>query len=134
MADATQQTLLDLTAELLAVIEAGDWDGYCRLCADDLSAFEPEAVGTLVEGLPFHQFYFQHQSSGGRQQSTIRSPSVRLLGADAAVVTYLRLVQREDDRGRTSTVSFEETRVWHNHDGNWQHVHFHRSRAGRFRS
>lgn len=134
MADITQQALLDLTAELLSVIDAGDWQGYCRLCADDLSAFEPEAVGNLVVGMPFHEFYFQQESSGGRHQSTVTSPSVRLLGDDAAVVTYVRLVQLEDDRGRLSTTAFEETRVWHKHDGNWKHVHFHRSRAGRFRS
>lgn len=34
-----------------------------KLVADDVSCFEPEAGGYLVEGLPFHKFYFS--SYGG---------------------------------------------------------------------
>ena len=29
-----------------------------ELCHDSLTAFEPEANGSLVEGLDFHKFYF----------------------------------------------------------------------------
>ena len=31
-----------------------------KLCDDDLTAFEPEALGNLVEGLHFHKFYFDN--------------------------------------------------------------------------
>jgi Calcium/calmodulin dependent protein kinase II association domain len=38
----------------------GDYEGYTKLCDSELTAFEPEAVGHLVVGLPFHQFYFDN--------------------------------------------------------------------------
>ena len=56
------------------------------------------------------------------------SPSVRLMG-DAAIVTYVRLVQVYSD-GRYHTTAAEETRIWERQDGTWRHVHFHRSKPG----
>ena len=32
-----------------------------RLCDPHLTAFEPEAIGNLVEGLEFHKFYFDNR-------------------------------------------------------------------------
>jgi hypothetical protein len=49
-----------------------------------------------------------------------------MLGSDAAIVTYIRLVQRSGDQGPT-TGSAEETRVWQKSDGKWQMVHVHRN-------
>jgi calcium/calmodulin-dependent protein kinase (CaM kinase) II len=54
------------------------------------------------------------------------SPRVRLLG-DVAVVTYVRLNQRLAADGAPITIGSEETRVWQRLNGNWKHVHFHRS-------
>lgn len=52
---------------------------------------------------------------------------VRMLGSDAAIVTYIRLVQRSGEHGPT-TSSAEETRVWQKcTDGKWQMVHVHRN-------
>lgn len=34
---------------------------YRRLCDPHLTAFEPEAIGNLVEGLEFHKFYFDNR-------------------------------------------------------------------------
>ena len=50
-----------------------------------------------------------------------------MLGADAAVVSYIRLVQKIDGNGHPLTTSTEETRVWHRVGGKWKNVHFHRS-------
>jgi calcium/calmodulin-dependent protein kinase (CaM kinase) II len=55
------------------------------------------------------------------------APKVRLLSDNAAVISYVRLVQKLDDAGKPVTVSSEETRVWQKIGGRWQHVHFHRS-------
>jgi len=55
------------------------------------------------------------------------APKVRLLSDNAAVLSYVRLVQKLDDAGKPVTVSSEETRVWQKIGGRWQHVHFHRS-------
>ena len=55
---AVETELLDLSHQLLAAVADGDWKAYHRLVAEDLTCFEPEARGQLVEGLPFHEFYF----------------------------------------------------------------------------
>ncbi|EGV91170.1 Calcium/calmodulin-dependent protein kinase type II delta chain [Cricetulus griseus] len=36
---------------------------HCRkICDPGLTAFEPEALGNLVEGMDFHRFYFENGS------------------------------------------------------------------------
>jgi len=121
-----ESELIDLCQQLLNSVHEQDWETYTRLCDPSLSAFEPEGIGHLIEGLPFHRFYFEMESTGYAKQSTISSPKVRLLG-DVAVVTYVRLVQRIAEDGSAPTVRFEETRVRERQDGQWRHVHFHRS-------
>ena len=122
-------TLIQLTQDLLNSIDQRDWATYQQLCDATLTAFEPEALGHLVEGMPFHEFYLEPTSDDLPRQSTISSPHVRKMG-DVAVVCYVRLLQATDATGITSTRAMEETRVWHLQQGAWQHVHFHRSPAG----
>jgi calcium/calmodulin-dependent protein kinase (CaM kinase) II len=123
--------LLDLTRQLLAAVAAGDWTAYRRLVADDLSCFEPEARGQLVEGLAFHEFYFRLPADPTRTArpvtTTLTSPHVRLLSDTVGLVAYVRLTQTLDDAGRPVTKPCEETRLWQKIGGNWKHVHFHRS-------
>ncbi len=129
--NAVEAELLGLTRQLLAAIAAGDWTAYCRLVADDLTCFEPEARGQLVEGLPFHEFYFKLPKDPAKPArpatNTITAPVVRLLSDTVALVAYVRLTQTLDDAGRPVTRSCEETRIWRKTSGNWKHVHFHRS-------
>lgn len=33
---------------------------YSKICDPHLTAFEPEAMGNLVEGMDFHKFYFDN--------------------------------------------------------------------------
>src|SRR4051812_19269366 len=125
-ADSTAAELIALTRRLLDCIARADWLTYKELCAADLTAFEPEACGQFVEGMDFHHFYFDHDDHHGRHQTTMIRPHVRVIG-DAAVVCYVRLIQRTDAAGRAVSSAFEETRVWQRQDGRWRHVHFHRS-------
>jgi|GEM_PF-232679 len=127
MTEDVKRELLSLTERLLASIAARDWATYQTLCDPSLTAFEPEARGELVEGLGFHKYYFDLGGARTPSHNTICSPQVRLLGEDAAVVTYVRLTQHVDGAGAAQTAKCEETRVWHRQDGRWQHVHFHRS-------
>jgi len=120
------ETLLRLSQQLLDAIDAGDWETYAALCDPTLTAFEPEAVGHLVAGMPFHRFYFDLERDGRPRQSTISSPVVRVM-ENSAVVCYVRLSQRLTPDGRPETVAFDETRVWEKQAGGWRHVHFHRS-------
>jgi calcium/calmodulin-dependent protein kinase (CaM kinase) II len=83
-----------------------------------------------VEGLDFHRYYFELPSGGDPptpKTTTMSSPHVRLLGDDAAVVSYVRLNQRINAAGEPVVTAVEETRVWERIEGQWQHVHFHRS-------
>jgi calcium/calmodulin-dependent protein kinase (CaM kinase) II len=89
---ATEEQIIDLTRQLLDTISRGDWETYQTLCDPTLTAFEPEARGQLVAGLDFHRFYFELGSGSSKRANTICSPYVRLLGDDAAVISYVRLV------------------------------------------
>ncbi len=125
--NSTTQELIELNRQLLDSIAAADWLTYSHLCDPSLSAFEPSSRGQLVEGLPFHRFYFELGSSTGPRNLTLSAPKVRLLSEDVAVVTYVRLEQQLGADEAPVTVRFEETRVWHRRDGQWRNVHFHRS-------
>ncbi len=118
--------LLSLNQKLLDAIAEGDWASYSDLCDPSLTAFEPEAVGHLVEGMEFHAFYFRLSGGQVKPHNTMCSPHVRVMG-DVAVVAYYRLTQVVDADGHPSTRGTEETRVWQRQNGRWKHVHFHRS-------
>lgn len=122
----SETELLELSQQLLDSIDQQNWETYSQLCDVTLSAFEPEALGHLVEGMTFHEFYFRREATGRPKQSTISSPHVRVMG-DCAVVTCVRVVQRVDETGNAVSSAFEETRIWQKQNGKWQHVHFHRS-------
>jgi calcium/calmodulin-dependent protein kinase (CaM kinase) II len=118
--------LLALSRKLLTAIDNGDWNAYAELCEESLTCFEPEAVGHLVAGLPFHKFYFDLPPGNAPKQSTMASPHVRICG-DAAVVSYVRVVQKVDSQGTPVSAAAMETRVWQKTAAGWKHVHFHRS-------
>ncbi len=77
--------------------------------------------------MDFHRYYFALGGGQTPRSTTMASPHVRLLGDAAAVVSYVRLIQRINEEGAPVTSAFEETRVWQRQQGRWQHVHFHRS-------
>lgn len=132
------QVILDLNRQLLESIHAGDWNTYESMVDPSVTCFEPEAVGYLVEGLPFHQFYFDHaRTSASTEQpqlpprSTMVRPHVRMLSETAAVVCYSRLTQtigNDEENNGPVTKWCEETRVWQKSlEGTWKNVHIHRS-------
>ncbi len=123
------QEIVSLTEKLLDSIAEGDWDLYAKLCDESLSCFEPEARGNLVHGMAFHKFYFDNLSHRLAVNTTVASPHVRLVGDSAAIISYVRLQQRMATDGMPGTLRHEETRVWEKQNGQWKHVHFHRSEA-----
>lgn len=124
-----EQEVLELTRRLLVSILEADWETYALLSDPGLTAFEPESLGHLVEGLAFHQFYFDRGAAPGPHNVTLASPHVRIFG-DVAVVCYVRLIQRLDGSGSPVTQASAETRIWHRRAEGWKHVHFHRSPVG----
>jgi calcium/calmodulin-dependent protein kinase (CaM kinase) II len=125
---SVHQELLTLSQKLLTAIDTGDWSTYASLCDESITCFEPEALGQVVGGLAFHKFYFDLPSSPTRppKQSTIASPHIRVIG-NAAVISYVRVVQKLDGSGAPVSVAAMETRIWEKQDSGWKHVHFHRS-------
>lgn len=118
--------LLALTQTLLDAIDQQDWETYSTLCSQNLTAFEPESKGHLVEGMPFHKFYFDLPRGRVTKRSTISSPKVEVFG-EAAVVTCIRLVQIKSADEAVRELACSETRVWVKQNDRWVHVHFHRS-------
>ena len=125
---SVEAELLELSRKLLHSIDTGDWATYASLCEASITCFEPEALGHLVEGLPFHKFYFDLPATATKpaKQSSVASPRVRLIG-DTAVVTYVRVVQRVESSGSPVTSAAMETRIWQKTSAGWKHVHFHRT-------
>ncbi|XP_063920129.1 calcium/calmodulin-dependent protein kinase type II delta chain isoform X2 [Zophobas morio] len=126
---ARRQEIIKMTEQLIEAINTGDFEAYTKICDPHLTAFEPEAMGNLVEGMDFHKFYFDNVLGKNCKavNTTILNPHVHLLGEDAACIAYVRLTQYMDKHGQAHTHQSEESRVWHKRDNKWQNVHFHRS-------
>lgn len=122
--------ILQVNQAMLNSVASGDWHAYSAVCAEDLSCFEAESEGHLVEGLPFHRFYFELPGEPNAAPSpvtvTMARPHLRWLSDDAVVLSYTRLTQRLSD-GDPITARCCETRIWQRLDGNWKQVHVHRS-------
>ena len=129
--------ILAINQAMLNSVLNGDWQAYADNCSDDISCFEAETNGVLVEGLPFHRFYFKEGATTNdtldaaavetaAAQVTMVRPHLRWLTDDVVVLSYTRLVQRQAN-GSFSTSSCCETRIWQRHHGHWHQVHVHRS-------
>ncbi|XP_026668251.1 calcium/calmodulin-dependent protein kinase type II alpha chain isoform X22 [Ceratina calcarata] len=129
--EARRLEIIKMTEQLIESVNTGDFEAYTKICDPHLTAFEPEALGNLVEGMDFHKFYFDNVLGKNCKavNTTILNPHVHLLGEDAACIAYVRLTQYMDKQGVAHTHQSEESRVWHKKDNKWQNVHFHRSAA-----
>uniref|UniRef100_A0AAR2J2M9 calcium/calmodulin-dependent protein kinase n=1 Tax=Pygocentrus nattereri TaxID=42514 RepID=A0AAR2J2M9_PYGNA len=125
------QEIIKVTEQLIEAISNGDFESYTKMCDPSVTAFEPEALGNLVEGLDFHRFYFENLWSKNSKpvHTTILNPHIHLIGEEAACIAYIRITQYIDNNGMPRTAQSEESRIWHRRDGKWQIVHFHRSGA-----
>ena len=123
------QEILGINQAMLESVANGDWARYASFCANDLSCFEAETNGHLVEGLPFHRYYFELPAGEGPTTPvtvTMARPHLRWLSDDAVALSYTRLTQRLNS-GEPITTSCCETRIWQRNNGTWQQVHVHRS-------
>ena len=122
------QEILDINQAMLESVAAGDWENYSRVCSPEISCFEAESEGHLVEGLPFHRYYFElpSQSTTTPVRVTMARPHLRWLSDDAVVISYTRLTQKIHN-GEPITTRCCETRIWQRNKGTWLQVHVHRS-------
>ncbi|XP_064640883.1 calcium/calmodulin-dependent protein kinase type II delta 1 chain-like isoform X21 [Lineus longissimus] len=127
---ARKQEIIKLTEQLIACVTSGDFDGYTKFVDPQLTSFEPESFGNLMEGMDFHKFYFDNVLSKNNKaiNTSILNPTVHLLGDDSACIAYVKLTQYIDSSvGAARTAQSEETRIWQKIDGKWMNVHLHRS-------
>ena len=122
--------ILAINQSMLESVAGGNWENYAQACSDDVSCFEAESEGHLVEGLPFHRYYFELPSDGSTPPSpvtvTMASPHLRWLHDDAVVLSYTRLTQKLQN-GEPVTARCCETRIWQRLNNQWKQVHVHRS-------
>ncbi len=122
--------ILAINQAMLESVAKGDWATYAQVCSDDVSCFEAENEGHLVEGLPFHHFYFDLDADNSATRSpitvTMARPHLRWLNDNAVVISYTRLTQKINNRTPT-TATCSETRVRQRLEHKWQQVHVHRS-------
>jgi UMP-CMP kinase len=135
-----ENEILHLTGVLLDAIAAKDWDTYATMVDPSLTCFEKEARGNLVEGLEFHKYYFDQQSSSSSSSSGSSSKTVTSTSASASASAQL-IASRPTVRsmGKSAVINFvrtmpsgerfEESRVWQLSGGAWRLVHFHRGPA-----
>ncbi|CAK9302126.1 unnamed protein product [Gordionus sp. m RMFG-2023] len=124
-----KQDIIKVTEQLLEAITNGDFEAYTKICDPNITAFEPEAMGYLVEGTDFHKFYFENVLGKNSKSinTTILNPHVHLLSDEISCIAYIRLTQYIDKSGSPHTQQSEETRIWQKKDGKWQNIHFHRT-------
>jgi len=125
--------IIALNQQMLESVCQGNWETYRRYCHSDLTCFEAETAGHLVEGLDFHRFYFNEPADQSNPNPTAEAatvtmvrPHVRWLSDDAATISYTRLTQRTVN-GEATTATCCETRIWQRRSNTWGLVHVHRS-------
>eukprot|EP00741_Cyanophora_paradoxa_P024628 tig00000269_g23779.t1 len=105
------------------------------MCNETATCFEPEALGHLIEGMPFHRYYFDPSAPPADptkvkiSQNTMSGVHVRQCG-NAAILCYIRLVQSFKN-GAHVTSETEETRIWEKTPQGFKLVHLHRSKPTR---
>ena len=135
-----KQEIVRVTQQLLDAISCKDFDAFSKLCDPNLTCFEPETLGNLIEGMDFHKFYFDNGAQiapgPGKHQihTTLLNPNVHLMGEEGACIAYIRLTQYIDRFGEARTCQAQETRVWKKRNGSWYCIHTHRSGGGELNS
>lgn len=124
-----------LNQKLLNAVSSGDWETYQSLCDPNLSCFEPETSGQVVEGLAFHKYYFDLGAAAAKagappplQPNNVSMTGVhaREIGSTVVILSYVRIDQALSD-GSPVTRKNSETRIWEKRAGEWKNVHFHKS-------
>ena len=110
-------------------ISISDYSMYQQHVLPNVTCFEPETQGALVEGLNFHQFEFLSMIKGPQvtKNVTLISPHVQLIGTEGAVVCYTRVTQYSKPNGEMIHKRCNETRVLVRTSEGWKMSHVHRS-------
>ena len=89
----TTSDVIESNQKLLDSIAQCDYETYKELCADDITAFEPESNGMMITGLSFHKYYFDLYGSD----------SNRIGQQDASKAATSETTQANDNDNNKST-------------------------------
>jgi len=132
----TEIELLRLSKQMLKAIQDADWEVFCSLVDESLTALTPSGHGHIIQGLQFHRALFDPTFRAACPwkivNTSIASPLVRLLGPDSAMVCYAVVLQCATRSGtELKSVAINETRIWHQKSESvWKNVHVHSSLVG----
>lgn len=123
-----------ITQQLLDYEVKRDWSNYSKLCHPSITGFEPCGHGHMVKGLEFQRFYFEAPNTVPHK-TLIMDPQVTMLGADSAVIAYVRICQKTDPANNAMySIHSNESRIWRRFDGSWLNIHYHKSSISRVNS
>jgi calcium/calmodulin-dependent protein kinase (CaM kinase) II len=120
-----ENLLRDTLMGLLHAIRSGDNDFYKKHVSADLTCFEPESQGHIVDGLPFHEFFMTNFKNEDPYHLELIRPTIRVYG-DTGYTAYTMVILKKTE-GKAVMTKVNETRIWNKQDGIWCMVHFHRS-------
>lgn len=133
--DDVDETVLQAKKEILGKvhtmlyhISVCDLEAYQEMVLPNMTCIEPESMGLLVQGTQFHQYMFEStKRERPKVNCTIVAPHVQIMGNDAAVCSYTRLLQFTNSANVTTTERWSETRVFQRAGDTWKMAHCHRS-------
>ena len=120
-----EQLLHETLLQLLHSIRKGDNDFYKKHVSAELTCFEPESQGNLVDGLPFHEFFMTNFKTTDPYHLELIKPTIKVYG-DTGYTAYTMVILKKTDEKAVMT-KVNETRIWNRENGSWRMVHFHRS-------
>ncbi|MHA1984249.1 MAG: nuclear transport factor 2 family protein [Candidatus Hodarchaeales archaeon] len=124
---SNENQIYEILLKLLHSIQKRDNQTYKTLVSENLTCFEPESHGNLLEGLEFHLFFGENLPQPEKYHLEVIYPVIRVY-RDTAYASYSLLVQKK--QGESVKVdSAKETRIFHKENDSWRMVHFHRSKA-----
>lgn len=111
--------------DLLLAIQKGDIKTYLDRVSDQVSCFEPESRGHLLRGIGLHRFLVERTSQEGDYHIELVDPLIRVDGNMAFAAYTLHLTEMTDQGEKIHVENV--TRIFHQEDGSWKMIHFHRS-------
>ena len=78
--------MLAINQAMLESVAAGNWENYSQVCSPEISCFEAESEGHLVEGHAFHRYYFDLASQTPSAASPVIAPWLGLTCAGSATM------------------------------------------------
>lgn len=126
LCESVEREVLEATKALLDAVRLRDYEGFKKLCSQDMLTFSPDG-GQLLEGTGFSKFALANMPVSEAENVIMIKPKAQILGDNSACVVFVKLSQVISKTGQMTTTETKETRVWSKKTGSWLCVHAHSS-------